>query len=94
MADRAWTAGRFVAKVPEDIAWILGRPEPLLLKVDDAMATLTFQGANHELVVPIQKRRFPEAQMLARKIVAEHSSTHAWSDADLRALMTLVDPMH
>ena len=76
MADnRAWTAGRMIARELEDLNFVFASRDAVTLKVDEAASMIVFQVGYNELWVPIRKGKISEAQALARLILRE-KQTH------------------
>ena len=73
MSDPRGSTGRFRVRSVDDVRWIFSRGYPVDLKIDDATCTIVFCAGHHEAFLLVDKRRFFEAQTLARRIVTSWS---------------------
>jgi hypothetical protein len=94
MADnRAWTAGRYVARELADIIHIFNSRDALALRVDEATSTLIVSAGHHnELWIPIRKGKIYEAQVLARVLLRERDGGHPASLSYYDALGAMLQP--
>jgi len=91
--NRAWTAGRYIARQLDDILHIFSSREHISLRVDEATSTLIVMAGHHnELWIPIRKGKIYEAQVLARGLLRERDGGHPPSLALYEALGAMLQP--
>jgi hypothetical protein len=92
MSDDRGITGRFRVRTVDDVRWIYSRGYPVDLKIDDATCVITFRAGHHEAFLPVDKRRFFEAQALARRIATSWSGRIMPTEQDVELLISFGDP--